>query len=363
MKTDKTGSKKRSELRWLAEYAAVRVLFFVADLLPSKVIKALSALLGRLLYELVPKRRRIALENLRYAFAGKSEGELKALALESFRAFFLNFLEVIKQRRVLLAGDAAEKLERNTAGVSALFEKAREIHDKSGGCIFVTPHLGNWELLPYVSSIAGIQMVVVVRPMDNPYLERLIYAKRSQSGQLFIAKKNSLFALQKTLMQGKSVGLLPDQSTAKGVYVNYFGRPATATPVPAMLSTLYKRPIVVVACCRTKDANRFTGYVSDPIYPGEYKSEKAEILRLTRELTGEMERVVAMFPGQYLWMHNRWKRYGKENLWAKDAGQTTGPDKVDKDKVKEGDVKAGEVNKDEVKVSDVKADELKEDRR
>ncbi|KJU86716.1 Bacterial lipid A biosynthesis acyltransferase [Candidatus Magnetobacterium bavaricum] len=329
-----TAGKKKSRLRWYLEYGAVRVLFFAAAMIPIRVVSALSVLLGNLLYLLVPRRRNIALKNLRNAFADKSETEIRSIARKSCGAFFLTFLETIKYRDELLSpglignvrGGGRQGLEvAESQELLALFAKARAIHDDSGGCIFVTPHIGNWEFLPYVSAVVGIPMVVVVRPLDNPHLQRLIYANRAQSGQLFVAKSNSLFALQDALRHGKSIGMLPDQSTAKGVIVNYFGSPATATPIPAMLSVLYKRPIVVVACCRrrpvggTRKDSDFTGVVSDPIYPGQYTSEKAEIIRLTEAMTAEMQQIVTAFPEQYLWVHNRWKTYKKENLWTKNV--------------------------------------------
>ncbi|MBF0317407.1 MAG: hypothetical protein HQL04_04460 [Nitrospirae bacterium] len=331
----KKGKSWISRLRWYVEYGAVRVLFFATAMIPIRVVSVLSVLLGDLFYFLVAKRRNIAVRNLRSAFAHKSEAEIRAIARQSCGAFFLTFLETIKYRDELLSPGLIGNVRGDGKGggrglevaesreILALFAKAKAIHDNSGGCIFVTPHIGNWEFLPYVSTVVGIPMVVVVRPLDNPYLQRLIYANRARSGQLFVAKSNSMFALQDALRHGKSIGMLPDQSTAKGVIVNYFGSPATATPIPAMLSVLYKRPIVVAACCRRKRQMRtksnggdFTGVVSDPIYPGDYKSEKAEIIRLTEAMTTEMQKIVTAFPEQYLWIHNRWKTYKKENLWT-----------------------------------------------
>jgi KDO2-lipid IV(A) lauroyltransferase len=128
--------------------------------------------------------------------------------------------------------------------VDELFHKAKKIHDESGGCIFVTPHIGNWEVLPHVSSFAGIPLAVVARPLDNEYLEKLIFENRIPEGQTIIPKSNAMFVLQKTLQKGWSIGMLPDQSTMKGISIDYFGRPATTTPVPAILAINYNRPIV-----------------------------------------------------------------------------------------------------------------------
>jgi len=175
--------------------------------------------------------------------------------------------------------------------------------------------MGNWEVLPHVSAFIGIPLAVVARPLDNELLERLLFSNRSSSGSVIIPKKNAMFVLQKTLRSGKSIGMLPDQSTMKGIVIDFFGRKASTTPVPAILAITYGRPVVVVACCRKKGAYRYEGFVSDPIMPGAYTSEKDEIFRITEAMTREMETVIRKYPEQYLWIHNRWKTYkGKKEL-------------------------------------------------
>lgn len=301
--------KKKGKFIKLTEYWAVYLVIFLTRLIPLGLLHLISGFLGRLLYLTIKKRRNIALENLRHVFAGEqTEKQLRETALQSFNSFFLTFLEIIKFRYLFAGEDALDKVRAITDGLDALFQKAKKIHEETGGCIFVTPHIGNWELLPHVSAMVGIPLVVVARPTDNEYLEKLIYQNRTSRGQVIIPKKNAFIVLQKTLSSGKSIGMLPDQSTARGIVVDFMGRKATATPVPAILAITHKRPIVVVACCR-KDKNCFEGFVSDPIWPGEYKSEKEEIFRLTKEINLKMESIIRKYPGQYLWMHNRWKTY------------------------------------------------------
>jgi len=310
--------KRKSPLAKLLEYCAVYIIILSARAVPLRVVKGISAILGDLLYFLVPKRRNIATENITHAFPEKSTHEIKEIARESCRSFFLTFLEIIKLRYLFNGPDAIHRIREKAKGIDGLFRKAKAIHDQSGGCIFVTPHIGNWEVLPHVSASVGIPLAVVARPLDNERLEKLIFENRVAEGQVLIPKKNALFALQKTLRKGTSIGMLPDQSTMKGILIDFFNRPATTTPVPAILAITYNRPIVVVACCRKKEGDHYEGFVSDPIRPREhYESEKAEIYRITKEITGQMEIIIRKYPGQYLWMHNRWKTYkGKKEIMS-----------------------------------------------
>ena len=305
----KKKKKKRLPVQIL-EYTAVYLILLLPRAFSLKSLHVISGFLGNILYFFVARRRKIAIKNLTNAFKDeKSDREIRIIARRSCKSFLLTFLEIIKSRSLLSRQDALDRLRGSAEGHDKLFLKAKKIHDEWGGCIFVTPHIGNWEVLPYISSLVGIPLAVVVRPLDNPYLEKLIYAHRSGSGQVIIPKKNAFFVLQRTLQQGKSIGMLPDQSTMKGISVNFFGQKATTTPVPAILAIMYKRPIVVAACCRKADGNRYEGFVSDPIIPGEYESEKAEIFRLTEKMNQNMESIIRKYPEQYLWIHNRWKTY------------------------------------------------------
>ncbi len=308
---------KKSKPVKLLEYSAAYLIISLARVIPFRVTKTISSFLGDLLFFLAPKRRNIAIENLRHAFAGeKNDEEIRKIARESCRSFFLTFLEIVKLRYLFTGTNAVKRLKAYAENLDELFMKAKKVHDESGGCIFVTPHIGNWEVLPQVSAVIGIPLAIVARPLDNEYLEKLIFRSRVAEGQFIIPKKNALFVLQKTLQNGRSIGMLPDQSTMKGVVINFFGRPASTTPVPAILAITYKRPIVVVAACR-KDNNQYEGFVSDPIWPGEYTSEKAEIIRITGEITRNMEIIIRKYPEQYLWMHNRWKTYkGKKEIMS-----------------------------------------------
>ena len=308
--------RKKSRLLKTLEYAAAYSIISIVHHAPMGVIKAISNFLGDLLFFISKRRRNIAIGNLSHAFRDeKSEKEIRELARECCRNFFYNLLDTIKLNYLFTRPDMAGRMKERTGNLDETFKKVKKIHDESGGCIFVTPHIGNWEMFPHITASLGLPLVIVARPMDNEHIEKLVFANRSSSGQVIISKKNALSALRKTLREGNSVGMLPDQSTMKGLMIDFFGRPATTTPVPALLSIAYNRPIVVTACCRGKGEFQYEGFVSDPIMPGEFTDKKAEIIRLTEEMTRKMESIIRKYPEQYLWIHNRWKTYkGKKAI-------------------------------------------------
>lgn len=302
--------KKKGRLVQLLEFLPVYLTFRLAQMTPVTLGHWGSWLLGSIFYYLASGRRKIALENLRYAFdQTKSEDEIHAIARKSCLSLFVSCFDTVKFIAMLRDSRGRKQIQAAMREFDTLFLRVKEIHEQTGGCIFVTPHLGNWEVLPFVSFNAGIPLVVVVRPLDNRYLENLLYAQRQASGQIIIPKTNSLHFLQSALRRHRSVAMLPDQSTMKAISVDFLGRKATTTPIPAFLALLYNRPIVVVACCRNAKDFSYQGIVSDPIWPERQETEKDEIFRLTEQMNREMGAVVQRFPEQYFWMHDRWKQY------------------------------------------------------
>lgn len=312
------GKKGKSKVLQIVEYLGFHIAVTIARSLPVKVLRAICAFLGYALYTAMPRRREIALQNVKIAFGDKMSGkEIKELARRSCKGFFLTTVEIIRSPIRFEGGRAIRDGRYRTEHLEHLFQKAKTIHDQAGGCVFVTPHLGNWELLPYVCALIDIPLGIVFRPLDNPYLERAILSTRITCGHLMIPKKNAMFSLERILRQGKSVALLPDQSTNRGLRVKFFAEYATVTPTPALLAIKHRRPVVVVAACRTNDPYFFEGFVSDPIWPDQHTAdERSEIVRITREINLKMEEVIRRYPEQYLWMHNRWKVSDKKPLFG-----------------------------------------------
>ena len=295
-------------LRNSAEFAAVYALLILVRVIPMAGIRVLARVIARVAFLLLRRRRHIAVENIQLALDLPSDRALE-IARQSLLGFAMTALpEVAKLRRSLIAKHASGWLQANYPGAVPLFVQARQLHDEYGGCVFVTPHLGNWELLPYAAAVNGINLAVLIRRLDNPMLEDLLDRHRRATGQHFVSRRNGLLSLKNHLARGRSVAILPDQSTVGGLTVDFFGRPATTTPLPALLAVRHQRPIVVVACLRSAQ-HGFIGHVGEPILPRDTDDERPEIERLTRLMTADLEQLIRRYPEQYLWMHDRWKVY------------------------------------------------------
>jgi KDO2-lipid IV(A) lauroyltransferase len=321
-------SKDKSSLRQNAEFLVVYAAISIIRWIPLWLCNVLAGLAGAMIFLLAPRRRKILLNNLEIAFPDMSTVERARMARASCRSFALTGLESVKYLYRFRLDDAEKEVRRMIDGVESVFDKARRLHDEAGGCIFVVPHLGNWELIVHGATIARIPVTVVVRPLDNPKLEKHLFEMRSGSGQEILAKRNALFHLRTALRKGRSVGLLADQHAGmKGIDVPFFGKPASTTTGPAALAILFCRPIMLVACVRKSSGGVYEVILSDPIVPDTEAESVVEIERLTTLMNSEIEKFVRKYPDQYLWLHDRWKR---TKLWGRSEEFFAEKEKVEK---------------------------------
>lgn len=307
-------SKDKGPLLQGAEFVLARAFVSSLRLLPMWLCRFLAAGIGKAIFWLVPRRRRIALMNLAIAFPEKTPAERRRIARESIRSFILTGLEGFRFLGKWNTA-AAEKVAREQVeDVDAIFARVRKIHEEAKGCIFVVPHLGNWELLSSAAALARIPVTFTVRPLDNPRLEKYLFGMRASTGQEVLSKRNAFTHLREALRKGRSIGILADQHAGvRGVDVPFFGKPASTTIAPATLALHFKRPIILVTCLR-EGKNKFTALVSEPIWPDIEADASAEITRLTAAINRETEAMVRRKPEQYLWMHDRWKL---TKLWGR----------------------------------------------
>jgi KDO2-lipid IV(A) lauroyltransferase len=298
---------KKNKLRQIMEYAGVSLAILLVRIMPFRIGRIFCRLTGDAFFLLSSRRRKLALENLQMAFGSeKSPAEIRSIARRSVHSFFLTCFEMVWVTRQRSAGRLQACMDEFEVGRQRL----RELYEKAGGIIFVTPHLGNWEIFLRLAQLAEVPLVIVARPLDNPLLEKLVTRSRTATGQRIIYKKNAMFAMEEALRQGRCVGILADQSS-RGIPASFFGRPAYTTVIPAILAYKYNRPIVVIACFRKEEVLGYRGSMSDPLWPDLAANEGSELKRLTETMNRWMETFILSQPDQWLWMHDRWKLVGR----------------------------------------------------
>jgi KDO2-lipid IV(A) lauroyltransferase len=190
-------------------------------------------------------------------------------------------------------------------------EHVEAARSRGQAVIFVSGHLANWEVMPFVATQLGIEGGEVYRPVNNPFVNNWLLRQRAKNGpQEQIAKgpqgTRRIFTL---LRAGKAIFLLADQKTNEGVAVPFFGRDAMTTPAPAAL-TLKLGAVLVPVSNERIAGSRFHVRVHPPIAFQPSGNHERDVYALTLAINETMEKMVRVRPSQWLWIHRRWPKPG-----------------------------------------------------
>ena len=177
------------------------------------------------------------------------------------------------------------------------------------GVVFLTAHIGAWELGAFAHGLKGYRLNVVYRALDNPSLNRLVNRYRRLGGNQLIEKRESARGILSALARNETVGILADQNTLadEGVFVNFFGVPACATAGVARIA-LHSGAAVVPAFCVWDDkAKRFRILYQPALEFSVSGDTERNVQAATQQMADVIERAVQAYPDQWLWIHRRWK--------------------------------------------------------
>jgi len=262
--------------------------------------RAIGNCLGSLFYVLSARYRNVALNNLRAAFGDeKSEAEIRAIAKQVFRHFSRGAVEffyllALKREQVdsMIDVDGLEHID------SALAE--------GKGCIVITAHYGNWELLARKLVIRGYKVNVIARDSDDPGMTGTTTRIRESGGYQVFDKDQPLIGAMRALRRNEVLGILPDQNDSRGIFAPFFGRPVATATGPAMFSLKSGAPLVPMFAPRLPDGKyKATAYPRIDFTPTG--NEEADTQALTALINLAIEREVRAHPNQWLWLHDRWK--------------------------------------------------------
>lgn len=256
----------------------------------------------------LPRLRRTAMRNLEFACPEKTLAERRALADEVF-------LSIAR-----LIWTFARFPKFNSQNIHELIrydglEHFLEAKKRGCGVLFATAHFGNWELSAFAHALMTEPMHIMIRPLDNPGIDRLVEDRRRLSGNRLIVKWDSARAVLRALHQNEAVGVLIDQNTSpqEGVFVDFFGTPACANSAFAKIAAKTGAAVIPGFAIWSEEERK---YVLKFYPPLEITGDPADD---TRRLHALLEAVIREHPGQWLWIHRRWKTRpdGESSLYDK----------------------------------------------
>ncbi len=275
----------------------VRLLGFV----PRKAGRTFAKIIGHLWFAADKRHRTVTIENISYAFAGEMKKvQARILAKKVFSHFILFAFEVAWYLRVDL-DDFHNHFEIKG------FENLKNAYSKNRGIIFLTGHIGVWELATFFKGKTGIPANIVYRPIRFIALNQFINDTRLRFGGHVFPVKKALAHVKKALAHKEALFLLMDQSTKskKGSVVNFMNRKTFANKGIAMLAMESGAPVVPLFIVRGKSKYLIIIKPEIPLASAETEEENIEIN--TQNYTSAIEDIVRKYPDQYFWLHNRWK--------------------------------------------------------
>jgi KDO2-lipid IV(A) lauroyltransferase len=279
----------------------VRFLIALPALFPLKVSVKLGGTLGILAFDVFRVRRAVSLDNLTRAFGGMfTVKERVRIARRSYVNFAKSMVEFASLGRL----ERYDYLELvRVEGIEHLRDPIAGGH----GVVAVTGHFGSWELLGGATVAHGLPADFLVGEQTNRLVNRVMNDLRRSAGIGIIERGIAARGVFDSLKRVRIVALLADQDARKsGIFVDFFGTPASTFQGPAQFA--YRAGCPIVCCCivRQKDETH-VAYILPPVYPRKEEERDAEILRLTQAHTKALEHFVSRYPDHYFWAHRRWK--------------------------------------------------------
>jgi len=278
-----------------------RTVSVICKCLPRSLCVFKGRMLGLLLYIFDKKHRVTALKNLYLAFGkNKTAGELKKIARNSFKHFGEFFFSMIN---FSTAGSSYLLKFITVEGEDFLNEALKQ----NKGALLFSAHYGSWEIAPsFLSSKAP--MNIIVRPLDNPAIERILHKIRMNVGAKIISKFNASKQILRALSENEMIAILMDQNVlrSQAVFVDFFGKKAATTPGPAIFHLRTGAPLVPVFCYPVKK-NEYLIRIKKPLNFTSSGDIEEDISRITQVCTKIIEDQIREEPRFWLWFHDRWR--------------------------------------------------------
>ncbi len=273
-------------------------------MMPFPWIQRTGRYLGRVFFHLMPGRRAITLDNLRHAFPGSSEADLRTVARGAFENFGIAMSEFLCFSK--LGTTALKNLMHYDENPRPFEELAR-----GGGMVYLTGHFGNWELSGVGSAaLAGVPYLVIVKTQANRLVDRVVTAMRCQFGNRVVPMERAIRECLTVLKHGGVVALAPDQSASReSDFIPFFGREVATFRGPAAFALKAGVPVKMGFVVRRPDYSY--DFILEDVPAADLRGATEENVReLTRRHVNLLERHVRAHPDHWLWMHRRWKHLG-----------------------------------------------------
>jgi KDO2-lipid IV(A) lauroyltransferase len=278
------------------------VFMDVAATLPLRLSWKLAEFLGQVWFQVDRRHRQVAFSNLKIAWGDElNENERRNIVRRNF----------IHLARVALELPYLRKLTSADLDGFVTFhgiEHFKGALKKGRGVLLLASHFGNWELMALAFSLRYFPINIVVRPLDNPLLDKLITEIRTRGGNQLIPKKGSVPKMLRLLAAGDAVALLLDQNPTwdEGVFVPFFNEIACTNKVLSVIAIRTGAPVIPAFNVRQPDGS-YRVFCEPEVALSGNGDPTRDVQENTAKFNKIIETYVRRYPEQWFWVHRRWK--------------------------------------------------------
>ena len=281
------------KIKHLTQFAIINILFFLFKILGFKISSYLGYLIGRFIGPIF-KPKTLIIKNLEKANIESNHKDIASNVLGNYGRILAEYVHLKNFRN--------DKL-KNYISIDGI-EYLQNIKKNKQKVVFISGHFNNFELMAMEIDKSNINLATIYRPLNNFFLDKIIVNLRKN----FICKNQLIKGISgvresfKLFKEGFSLALMIDQRLSEGIKLNFFGKIASTTTLPAQFVKKFNADIVPVHICRTKNS-KFKMKIHKPLV--FEKNEKIDTI--TIHLNQWLEKEITKHPDQWIWSHNRWK--------------------------------------------------------
>ena len=284
------------------QYLPLLVLVRFIGLLPRALARGVGLLIAGAAYHLHPRLRRVGMRNLELAFPEKPVAERRSILRGVYRSLGRLLAEFC-----LFPSYTRENVSQ--VATYQGFENFEAAEKRGKGVLFLTGHFGGWEIGSFFHSLQGHPMRIVVRPIDNPFVDALVTRYRTLHGNGLIGKQGFARRLLAAMGNNETVGILMDTNMTppQGVFVPFFGVPACTASGLARIALRTDAAVVPGFTTWDDKAHKYTLHFDPALELIRTGDDQADIVANTALFTKVLEDHIRRNPDQWLWLHRRWK--------------------------------------------------------
>jgi KDO2-lipid IV(A) lauroyltransferase len=286
---------------WL-EFAAVWLILKMLSALPRRVARGFAASVTNLLFSLQPRLQKTAAFNLRLAFPDWTDAQRKEVTRKTVRNLGWMAAEFVRFPRL-----SRENIEKVV--ILEGHENFLEGQRRGKGVLYLTGHIGAWELSSFAHALYGYPLHYMARPLDNKRLDALVNQYRCSSGNKPIYKNESARVMLKILKASGTIGILADQNTmpSEGVFVDFFGTAACTTTGLARVALHTCAAVVPGYAYWDETIQKYRLRFEPPVELIRTGDTEHDVFENTQLFAKVIEGIIRKHPDQWVWVHKRWK--------------------------------------------------------